>query len=79
MQLFQLHTIREKDEDRETRIWLVIAGSLLEAMSLIPSDYVPTAAKVRMGAVVGPGRVIGWMGMPSLAAVQAQAAASRKV
>lgn len=73
VQLFHLHTVMEEDDDRQTRTWLVIADNLFEAVSLVPEGYVPAEAEVRTGAVVGPGRVIGWMGMPSLAAIQSQA------
>lgn len=66
MHLFHLHTVNEEHKASGTRTWLIISGSLFEAMSLIPDGYTATAAEVQAGAVLGPGRVIGWMGAPFL-------------
>lgn len=68
------HVQAEKDQevacDQEVtcgpRTWLVIADSLFEAMSLIPDGFSVKAVKVRIGAVAGPGRVIGWIGAPTM-------------
>lgn len=70
MHLIHVDTVREEDALRGTRIWLVIAANLYEAMSLIPTGYCPKAAEVRAGEVSGPGRVIGWLGPPIALTVQ---------
>ncbi len=62
MNFFHVHAEKEPGEARARRTWFVIAGSLLEAMSLIPEDFSVTAVEVQMGTVAGPGRVIGSMG-----------------
>lgn len=59
MNLFHLRA--EKEREAPTT-WLVIADSLLEAMSLVPEGFSVTAVEVQVSVVAGPGRVIGWMG-----------------
>jgi len=70
MHLIQVDTVKEKNELRGTRTWLVIADSLFEALSLIPAGYRPKAVEVQAGAVSGPGRVIGWLGPASVIAAR---------
>ena len=66
MNLFHVHAEKERGETRAPRTWFVIAGSLLEAMSLIPEGFSVKAVEVRLGTVEGPGRVIGSMGGPTI-------------
>lgn len=54
---------------RAPRTWFVIAGSLLEAMSLIPEDFTVTAVEVQVETAPGPGRVVGSQPMATGAAV----------
>ena len=77
MQLFHLHTVDDEHKASGTRTWLIIAGNLFEAMSLIPDGYTATAAEVQAGAVLGAGRVIGWMGPPFLATTSARSQPER--
>lgn len=78
MQLFHLHTVNEEHKASGTRTWLIIAGNLFEAMSLIPDGYTATVAEVQAGAVLGPGRVIGWMGPPFLSIAWARPQPERR-
>jgi hypothetical protein len=66
MNLFRVHAEKDRGMTGAPRTWLVIAGSLFEAMSLIPEGFSVKGVKVRIGTVAGPGRVIGWTGAPTL-------------
>jgi len=72
MNLFRVVAEREQEEAAGARTWLVVAGSLFEAMSLIPDSYTAKVVEVRVGAASGPGRVIDWMGPPSRGPGQAR-------
>ena len=64
MNLFRLRSEKEHGEVRSLRTWLVVAGSLYEAMSLVPENFAVKTVKVEPDAVAGPARVIGSMGAP---------------
>lgn len=64
MNVFHIEAEREQDETAGVRTWLVVAGNLFEAMSLVPDGYTVKSVEVQLDAVPGPGRVIGWMGPP---------------
>lgn len=66
MNLFHLHAEKEQGETLRPTTWLVIAGSLFEAMSSVPEDYSVKAVDVGVGTVAGPGRVIGWIAKPTV-------------
>lgn len=66
MNLFHLHAEKEQGGMRGLRTWLVIAGTLFEAMSTVPEGYSVKAVEVQTGTVVGLGRVIGWKGAPTI-------------
>jgi len=66
MNRFHLHAEKEQGETRGPRTWLVVAGSLFEAMSTVPEGYSVKAVEVEVGAVAGPGQVIGWIGAPTI-------------
>lgn len=66
MNLFHVHARKEEGATRGPSTWLVIAGSLFEAISSVPEEFSVTAVDVQMGAVAGPGRVVGWMGAPTI-------------
>ena len=59
MILFHVHAENEQGKTRAPRTWFVIAGSLIDAVSLIPDGLSVKAIEVRVGTVAGPGRVIG--------------------
>lgn len=63
MNLFHVHAEKERGEPRGPQTWLVIADSLLEAMSFIPEDFSVKAVEVGVGAAAGPRRAIGWTGV----------------
>jgi hypothetical protein len=64
MNLFLVEAEPEQDGTARTRTWLVVAGSLFEAIALIPDGYTPKSVSVQLAAASGPGRIIGWMGLP---------------
>lgn len=66
MNLFHVQAEKARGAACSPRTWLVIAGSLFEAMSLIPEGFSVKGVKVRIGTVTGPGRVIGWIGAPTM-------------
>ena len=66
MNFFHVQAEKDQEVTYGSRTWLVIADSLFEAMSLIPDGFSVKAVKVRIGAVAGPGRVIGWIGAPTM-------------
>ena len=47
MNLFRLRSEREHGEVRSLRTWLVIAGNLYEAMSLVPENFAVKTVKGR--------------------------------
>jgi len=48
------------EKERKGRTWLIVAGNLFEATSLIPEDFAVRAVEVKVDAVAGPRRMIGW-------------------
>jgi hypothetical protein len=66
MNLFQVQAEKDRGAACSPRTWLVIAGSLFEAMSFIPEEFSVKGVKVRVGIVEGPGRLIGWTGAPTM-------------
>jgi len=62
MNVFRVVAEKKQGETAAPRTWLVVAGSLFEAMSLIPDSYTAKAVEVQVGGAAGPGRVIGWTG-----------------
>lgn len=65
MHFVHVDAVKDQGEARGMRTWLVIADNVLEAMALVPFGYEVTAAELRPGLVLGPGRVIGWLGPTS--------------
>lgn len=63
MNLFHVHAEKDRGMTGAPR---TCAGSLIEAMSLIPEEFSVKGVKVRIGTVTGPGRVIGWAGAPTM-------------
>ena len=53
MNLFRLRSEKEQGEVCSPRTWLVIAGNLYEAMSLIPEDFAVKAANAGTDTVAG--------------------------
>lgn len=49
------------EKGQQGRTWLVVAGNLFEAISLIPEDFAVRAVEVKVDAIAGPSRTIGWM------------------
>ena len=66
MNRFHLHAEKEQGETRGPRTWLVIAGSLFEAMSTVPEGIAGKAVEVQVDTVSGPRRVIRSMDSPSI-------------
>jgi hypothetical protein len=66
MNIFRLHTEKQSTEARDTRTWLVVADSLLNAVSLLPEGFYVKAAEIERIAVVGPVRVIGCLVSPTI-------------
>ena len=66
MNLFRLHAEKKRGEILHPTTWLVIASTLFEAISAVPEGYFVKAVDVEVGAVAGPGRVIGWIAAPTL-------------
>ena len=64
MMLFELRANIQQGELGTMRTWFVVAGALLEARSLIPANFVLLRFELNPRAVVGPARIIGWMGQP---------------
>lgn len=66
MNIFHLHAEKQSDGMRDEGIWLVVADSLFDAVSLVPEGFYVKAAEVQMAAVAGPGRVIGCFAPPTI-------------
>lgn len=64
MNLFRLHAEIEQGATCGHRTWLVIAGSLFEAMSFVPEEFSVKAIEVQVGAARGPLRVVASSGAP---------------
>ena len=64
MTLFQLRANIQQGEVSTPRTWFVVAGALLEAMSLIPADFAVSTVELNPRAVAGPARNTGCMGQP---------------
>ena len=54
MHLIHVDTVKEQDELRGTRTWLVIADSLFEAMSLVPVATRRKRRRCRQAPFPGP-------------------------
>jgi hypothetical protein len=66
MNIFRLHTEKQSNEACDTRTWLVVADSLLDAVSLVPEGFYVKAAEIERVAVVGQVRVIGCLVSPTI-------------
>ena len=62
MDLFRVEAEEEKQgEQKSAGTWLIAAGSLFGAMSLVPESYAVKSVNVQLDTAWGPERVIGWM------------------
>jgi len=66
MNIFHLHAEEEQGRVRDAGTWLVVADSLLDAISLVPEGFCVKAVEVQLATVAGPGRVIGCFGAPTV-------------
>ncbi len=66
MNIFHLHAERRSGGVREAGIWLVVADSLVDALSLVPQRLYVKAAEVQIAAVAGPSRVIACLARPTI-------------
>lgn len=58
MTLFHLHVEAEHGSIPRSRTWIVLAGSLFEALSLVPDGVSVKSVEVQRGTVVDPRRLI---------------------
>ena len=65
MTLFHLHVEAEPGTIPRARTWIVAAGSLFEALSIVPEGISVKSVEVQAGTAVDPRRVIK-MGPPAL-------------
>ena len=49
MNVFHIHAERQRKGGRDARIWLVIAESMTEAMSLVPEGFSVRAVGIQVG------------------------------
>jgi len=66
MNIFHLHAEKESAGMRDARMWLVLADSLFDAVSLVPEGFYVKAAEVQIAAVAGPSRVIACFAPPTI-------------
>ncbi len=66
MNIFHLRATKQSDGTYDTRMWLVVADSLFDAISLVPEGFYVEAAEIQVAAATGPGRVIGCFAPPTL-------------
>jgi hypothetical protein len=64
MNLFHLDARSEDSEAHAIKTWLVVAHTLTEAVSLLPTGQVVVSAEVHSPCKPGPARLVGWMGQP---------------
>lgn len=64
MNLFHLNAQPKHPKDRSPKTWLVVAGSVAEAMTMVPAGQVVVSVEVRSPCKPGPARLVGWMGQP---------------
>lgn len=65
MNLFHLNARTEDPQGGgRKKTWLVVAGSVPEAVALVPDGEVVVSVEARSPCRPGPARLIGWMGPP---------------
>jgi hypothetical protein len=64
MNLFHLHVEKEQGARSRSRTWLVVADSLLEAMSVVPEGFSVKAVEVQVGAAANLPLAIKWIDAP---------------
>lgn len=66
MNIFHLHAEKDFGGTRDARLWLVVADSLFDAVSLVPEGFYVKAAEVQVAQVAGRSRVIGCFTPPTV-------------
>jgi hypothetical protein len=64
MNLFQLRIEREWGTTLRSRTWLIVADSLIEAISVVPEGFSVKSVEVRVSTAVHPHRLIKSTGAP---------------
>jgi hypothetical protein len=64
MNLFQLRVETDQATTLRSRTWLVIADSMLEAISVVPEGFSVKSVEVRVGTALHPHRLIKSTGTP---------------
>ena len=64
MNLFQLRIEREWGTTLRSRTWLIVADSLIEAISVVPEGFSVKSVEVRVSTAVHPQRLIKSTGAP---------------